>query len=63
VLLAEVERGEGYAMLAGKTDYQSAGALSFLIWAYLALKDNHEVHVAIGAGLATCMRAVYDKLF
>jgi len=70
VLFAQVERGEGHAMLAGKADYQLAGVLGFLVWAHLALKDNHTdpsrigtVYVAIGAGLATCLRAVDDKLF
>jgi hypothetical protein len=63
VLLAQVERGEGYAMLAGKADYQLAGALGFHVWVYLALKDNHEVYVAIRAGLTTGLRAVDDELF
>jgi hypothetical protein len=70
VLLAKVERREDHAMLAGKADYQLAGTLGFLVWAHLSPENNHTdpsrigmVHVAIGTGLATGLRAVDDELF
>jgi hypothetical protein len=47
VLFAQVERGEGHAMLAGKADYQSAGALGFLVWVYLSPEYKESGHIFI----------------
>jgi len=62
--------GGEHTMLAGRANYQSVGAMSFLVWMDFSLEYNHTdpspigtVHVAIRAGLATCMRVVDDKLF
>jgi hypothetical protein len=58
-----VKRGKGHAVLAGKADYQSAGALGFLIWVDLSTEYNHEVHVAIGTGVPTGLGAIDDEFF
>jgi len=63
VLFAEMQRGEGHAVLASKANDQSTGALGFLVWPDISPENNHEVHVAIGTGLTAGLRAVDNEPF
>jgi hypothetical protein len=56
-----MKRGKGHAVLVGEADYQSAGALGFLIWAESSAKYNHEICVAIETGFPTGLGAIDNK--